>query len=544
MNIQRFFLSAMLATASLMAVGAGKQTDATSQTMTAERKVAFAERLIESYYIDDVDSDKLAEEAIVAMLKTLDPHSSYTDPEATKAMTTPLDGNFSGIGIQFNMINDTLYVIQPTAGGPSEKVGILPGDRIISANSTAISGAGKTNAEIMKLLRGTKGTTVDVAVLRKGVAKPINFRIVRDDIPVNSVDAAFMADATTGYIRLTRFAETSDKEITEAMKKLRKLGMKNLILDLEDNGGGYLSAATAIAGHFLRKGDSVTYTESPKLGTTFYDVKADGDFLSGRIVLMVNQYSASAAEILSGSIQDNDRGLIVGRRTFGKGLVQRPFPFPDGSMVKLTVSRYHTPSGRVIQKPYTKGKADDYRMDIANRYDNGEFLSSEKISFPDSLKFHTLKNARTVYGGGGIMPDLFVPIDTVPYTDYYRDLVAKGVLNKTALNYVDNNRSTLKSTYPTVETFIAGFRVPDALVQKVVSQGKTDGVQPNTKQLERSRSLITIILKGLIARDIFDSESYYRVVNPQLNPIYKAALDLINDSAQYQRLLSGANTNR
>lgn len=507
--------------------------------MSPDRKVAYAARLIEQFYLDDVDGEKMAEEAIKAMLLMLDPHSTYSDPDETKELTTPLDGNFSGIGIQFNMLSDTLTIIQPTSGGPSEKVGILPGDRIISADGKAISGAGLSNSDVIKILRGPKGTAVNLKILRKGVDKLLDFTVIRNDIPVNSVEAAYMADPTTGYISITRFAENTDKEFVEAMKTLRKQGMKNLIVDLEDNGGGYLGTATALASHFLRKGDLVTYTESPKMGETRYDVQTDGDFLDGRIVVMVNQYSASASEILSGALQDNDRALIVGRRTFGKGLVQRPFPFPDGSMVKLTVSRYHTPSGRSIQKPYIKGHAEDYRMDMVNRYENGEFLNGSKTQFPDSLKYTTIRNRRTVYGGGGIMPDLFVPVDTTAYSDYYRDLVAKGVLNKVALNYVEDNREAIKSRYPDSGEFIASFKVPENVMRAIVTTGTKDGVEFRQGDYTRSKKMMETVMKGLIGRSIYEASIYRRIVNDALNPTFKAALDLINDTEQYLRLLSG-----
>lgn len=510
-----------------------------SPQMSPDRKVAYAERLIEGFYIDDVDGDKLAETAIAAMLETLDPHSSYSDPEETKEMTTPLDGNFSGIGIQFNMLNDTLYVIQTVSGGPSEKVGIVPGDRILSADKEPISGVKKSNSDILKLLRGPKGSVVDVDVIRKGENTPVTFRIIRDDIPLNSVDAAFMADRTTGYIRISRFADKTDDELVEAMKKLKKQGMVNLIIDLEDNGGGYLGSAYKIASHFLNKGELVTYTESPKTNKMTYEVEKNGDFRSGRVVVMVNQYSASASEILSGAIQDNDRGLIVGRRTFGKGLVQRPFPFPDGSMIKLTVSRYHTPSGRSIQKPYEAGNADDYRMDMFNRYENGEFQDPAKISFPDSLKYYTLKNHRVVYGGGGIMPDHFVPVDTAYYTDYFRDLVAKGVLSKFAISYVDANRQHLKDQYPAEKQFVDGFDVTPAMITDLVRTGVKEGVAENPEELKTSYKMIRAIVKGLIGRDIYRNDTYFMVVNPILNSTYRAALELINDEVHYNSLLAG-----
>lgn len=505
--------------------------------LTPDRKLLMAEQVIERFYVDSVDAGNMVQDAIVAMLKTLDPHSSYSDPEETKELTTPLEGNFSGIGVQFNMLNDTLFVIQTTSGGPSEKVGILPGDRIVQAGDSVIAGRKLPNSRIIKILRGPKGSEVDLKVLRRGEAEPIVFHVVRDDIPVYSVDAAYMADPTTGYIRVSRFGEETDKEFEAALEKLRKQGMQNLIVDLEDNGGGYLQAAHQLASHFLDKGDMVVYTDAPKMGRTVYAVEKSGNFNKGRLVIMANQYSASASEILSGAVQDNDRGLIVGRRTFGKGLVQRPFPFPDGSMIRLTVSRYYTPSGRSIQKPYAPGDEESYRKDMLHRYEAGEFSSADSIHLPDSLRFETLHNHRPVYGGGGIMPDLFVPIDTTAFTPYYRNLVAKGILNRFCITYVDRNRSQLNREYPDVDAFITKFNLDSAMIDDIVKLGVADSVKLDSAQLERSRPMIETIVKGVIARDLFDTSAYFRVVNPQLSPVYREALGLINDERRYNKLL-------
>lgn len=513
------------------------RSDAQEFRLTPDRKLLMSEQIIERFYVDSVNSDKMVQEAIVAMLKTLDPHSTYSDPEETKELTTPLTGNFSGIGVQFNMLNDTLFVIQTTSGGPSEKVGILPGDRIIQAGDSVIAGRKLPNSRIIKILRGEKGSQVLLKVLRKGSPEPIAFLVTRDDIPVYSVDAAYMADPTTGYIRISRFGEETEKEFEKALSDLRAKGMQNLIIDLEDNGGGYLQAAHQLASHFLEKGDMVVYTDAPKMGRSDFRVERAGDFRKGRLVIMANQYSASAAEILSGAVQDNDRGLIVGRRTFGKGLVQRPFPFPDGSMIRLTVSRYYTPSGRSIQKPYAPGDEEAYRKDMLNRYEAGEFSSADSIHLPDSLRYSTLRNHRPVYGGGGIMPDLFVPIDTTMYSTYYRDLVAKGVINRFAITYVDAHRKSLRAEYPDGETFDRGFTFTPEMLDEVVALGRADSVMPDSAMLEKSRPLIATIVKGLIARDLFESTDYFRVVNPALSPSYRAALDLINDEERYNRLL-------
>lgn len=534
--ISRFVIS-VLAVCLLPLATQAQGKDKGEFKLTPDRKLLMAEQVIERFYVDSADAGNMVQDAIVAMLKTLDPHSSYSDPEETKELTTPLEGNFSGIGVQFNMLNDTLFVIQTTSGGPSEKVGILPGDRIVQAGDSVIAGRKLPNSRIIKILRGPKGSEVDLKVLRRGEAQPIVFHVVRDDIPVYSVDAAYMADPTTGYIRVSRFGEETDKEFEAGLEKLRKEGMQNLIVDLEDNGGGYLQAAHQLASHFLDKGDMVVYTDAPKMGRTVYAVEKPGNFNKGRLVIMANQYSASASEILSGAVQDNDRGLIVGRRTFGKGLVQRPFPFPDGSMIRLTVSRYYTPSGRSIQKPYAPGDEESYRKDILHRYEAGEFSSADSIHLPDSLRFETLHNHRPVYGGGGIMPDLFVPIDTTAFTPYYRNLVAKGILNRFCITYVDRNRSQLNREYPDVDAFIAKFSVDSAMIDDIVKLGVADSVKLDSAQLERSRPMIETIVKGIIARDLFDTSAYFRVVNPQLSPVYREALGLINDERRYNRLL-------
>ena len=504
----------------------------------AANKIAQAEKIIESCYVDTVDTDKLAETAIIAMLETLDPHSTYSDPEETKELTTPLDGNFSGIGIQFNMLNDTLYVIQTTSGGPSEKVGILPGDRIIQADDSIISGVKRPNSSVIKLLRGPKGTSVNLKVLRKGVEKPIDFFVTRDDIPVYSIDAAYMADPTTGYIRLSRFAESTPEEISKAMRDLRRQGMKNLVLDLQDNGGGLLGSAIDLASRFLPADNLVVYTKSPTMGDQFYGTERNGEFLDGRLMVLVNQYSASASEITAGAMQDNDRGVIVGRRTFGKGLVQRPFPFPDGSMIRLTVSKYYTPAGRCIQKPYERGKSDEYRKDMLHRYEAGEFSSADSIHFSDAEKYSTRRLGRTVYGGGGIMPDVFVPIDTTGYSNYYRNLTAKGIINRFAISYVDENRKELMKKYPDEERFLREFSVTEEMMDALVRLGERDSVMPDSAQLEISRKTIGTIVKGIIGRDLFDTATYFKVVNPELNPVYVRGLEIINDPEEYRRYLS------
>lgn len=501
-----------------------------------ERKLRLAEQIIENYYVDEVDTAKVVQEAIIAMLKTLDPHSTYSTPEETKELTEPLEGNFSGIGIRFQMVNDTLYVIESVSGGPSERLGILAGDRIISCNDTVIAGVKMKNNDILKVLRGPKGTVANLKVKRKKVADLLEFRVVREDIPIYSIDASYMVNDSVGFISISRFAESTTKEVVEAMKKLRKEGMRHLIIDLTDNGGGYLRQAIEISNIFLRDGDMIVYTDSPKNGSVDYTATGNGSFLDGRVVVMVNQYSASASEILSGALQDNDRGVIVGRRTFGKGLVQRPFPFPDGSMMRLTVSRYHTPSGRCIQKPYTDGDDENYQKDMLNRYNSGEFSSADSIHFADSLLYHTIRLNRPVYGGGGIMPDKFVPIDTTFYSDYYRDLIAKGSMNNYCVDYVDRNRASLLKAYPKESDFVKNFTVTPEIMQGLIDLGTKDEVKYDEEQYTRSKPYLEAILKGLIGRDLYDQSTYYRVVNPT-NPIYSSAIEIITSPEIYSSYL-------
>lgn len=538
----RHFLHTILS-AAVITVSA-VQASAQMGSLPPARKLQIAEELIARYYVEPVDQDTIVEEAIRAMLKTLDPHSAYSTPEETKELNEPLNGNFSGVGISFNMASDTLYVISTISGGPSERVGILPGDRIIEVDDTVIAGVKMKNSDVMRRLRGPKGSRVNVKVLRHKVPDLIDFTITRADIPIYSVDASYMADPTTGYIRISRFAEQTPKEFAEALEKLKKEGMKNLIIDLQGNGGGYLNAAQEIAAHFLGKGDLIVYTDGPNTPSHSYRAPRDGDFRDGRVVVLVDQYSASASEILSGAIQDHDRGAVVGRRTFGKGLVQRPFPFPDGSMIRLTVAKYYTPSGRCIQKPYVKGDLDDYALDIKNRFDSGELMHPDSLSkvMPDSLRFTTLKRQRTVYGGGGIMPDVAVPLDTAWFTPYYRDLMAKGLIVRYTIGYIDSHRATLLKEYPTEKAFADRFKVTDEMMKALTDNAEADGVAMKPEEYEKSREYIAMVVKSLLARDLYDSGSYYRIANMH-NPTFTEGLRLINSPREYDRLLKGDTTN-
>lgn len=511
-----------------------------AQTMPKNiKKLLNAQYAISAFYVDSVNEDKLVESAIKGLLSELDPHSTYTTPAETEELDEPLQGSFSGIGIQFNMNQDTLYVIQTIAGGPSERVGILAGDRIVSVNDTVIAGVKMKTNDITKRLRGLKGTTVNVKVKRGKSPELITFRITRDDIPLYSIDASYMIDRTTGYVKIARFAASTNTEFVNAVDSLKRKGMKQLIVDLSDNGGGYLNSAIEMGNELLDRGNMIVYTEGRTSPRNEAKALGNGKYRKGKVAVLVNQYSASAAEIFSGAVQDWDRGVIIGRRTFGKGLVQRPLRFEDGSMVRLTVARYYTPSGRCIQKPYKKGDRLDYDMDIVNRYKGGELSSADSIHFADSLQVKTLKNGRTIYGGGGIMPDVFVPIDTTEYSDYYRDLVAKGIITQFCLNYVDKQRKEILSNYAEVEQFDKGFSITDQLEKDLIAAGERDSVKYNAEQYAKSKNLIKNILKALIARDAYSDPSAYFVVMNHTNQMVQQAIAILNDDRRYESILTG-----
>lgn len=491
------------------------------------RKLQYAEIAITNLYVDSVDEKKLAEDAIRGMLEKLDPHSTYATPKEVKELNEPLNGNFEGIGVQFNMIEDTLLVIQPVTNGPSERIGIIAGDRIVSVNDTAIAGVKMSKEEIMKRLRGPKGTKVRLGVVRRGINDQLKFTVTRAKIPVKSVDAAYMIRSGIGFIRIGSFGATTYQEFMESMDKLRKAGMENLILDLQENGGGYLKAAVDIANEFLERGDLIVYTEGRKVPRTEYNADGGGDFRKGKIVVLVDGYTASAAEIVTGAIQDQDRGIVVGRRTFGKGLVQRPIDLPDGSMIRLTIAHYYTPSGRCIQKPYKKGNNKDYAMDMVNRLKSGELTNVDSVHFADSLKYETLRQHRVVYGGGGIMPDKFVPLDTTIYTRFHRELAAKSIVIQQNLRYVDNHRKELKSQWPSFDEFKQSFEVPQSLIDAIISEGEKQDIKPKDEaELEKTLPYLRVQLKALIARDIWDMSEYFSVFNEN-SEMVRQALEVI-----------------
>ena len=504
------------------------------------QKLGIVTYAVHNFYVDSVKEKVLVENAIIGMLEKLDPHSVYIPKEEVKKMNEPLEGSFDGIGVQFQMMEDTLLVMQTIIGGPSERVGIIAGDRIVAVNDTSIAGVKMQNTDIMKRLRGPKGTLVRVKVLRRGVKEMIDFKIIRDKIPIYSIDASYMVSPEIGYIKLSRFSANTMEEYLEALGKLKKQGMKSLILDLQGNGGGYLNAAVELADEFLDKGKMIVYTEGNAQPRQKEVSTSKGDFEKGNLVILIDEGSASASEIVAGAVQDWDRGVLIGRRTFGKGLVQKAFPLPDESQIRLTVARYYTPTGRNIQRPYNDGVV-QYRKDLIERYNHGELQHADSIAFPDSLKFTTKVSGRTVYGGGGIMPDIFIPIDTAKYTSYHRDLAAKGVINKSALNYVENNRKEITKRYPVKKEgsfadFKANFDITEELLQKIIDAGTQEKVEYNEEQFLQSKNLIKIQLKSLIASDIWRMNEYYQIMN-QTNDLYLKAVEILQDTELYNRIL-------
>ena len=491
------------------------------------RKMVLAEMAITNLYVDSVDEKKLVEDGIRGMIEQLDPHSSYSTAKETKEMNEPLQGSFEGIGVQFNMVKDTLLVIQPVVNGPSERVGILAGDRIVSVNDTAIAGVKMSKEDIMKRLRGAKGSKVRLGVVRRGIAGILKFTVVRDKIPVKTLDAAYMIRPHVGYIRIGSFGVTTHNEFMKAVETLKASGMKDLILDLQENGGGYLMAAVQIANEFLHNSDLIVYTQGRKVPRQDYCADGSGRLLDGKVFVLINEYTASAAEIVTGAIQDQDRGTVVGRRSFGKGLVQRPIDLPDGSMIRLTIAHYFTPSGRCIQKPYKKGDAIDYAMDIEKRFEHGELYSADSIHFADSLKYYTLRKHRVVYGGGGIMPDVFVPLDTTQYTKFLRQMAARSYIINANLKYIDVNRKQLKKQFATFNDFNARFEVPQSLIDDVVQAAEKDKIKPKDQQeLQATLPQLRRQLKALIARDLWDMSEYFQVIN-ETNPIVVKAVGLL-----------------
>ena len=495
--------------------------------VTQIRKLQMAQLAVTQLYVDSVNQKKLVEDAIKGMLDKLDPHSSYSNPEETKKMNEPLEGNFEGIGVQFNILTDTLVVVQTIKKGPSEKVGILNGDRIVSVDGRAIAGVKMPQDSIVKLLRGPKGTKVRLGVVRRGAAGVLYFVVTRDKIPMNTVEATYMIAPEVGYIRFDRFGATTGDEVEKALQTLKKQGMKDLILDLQSNGGGYLGAAVDVASQFLRPGSLVVYTQGRNQPKQVLKAEGGGLFRQGRVVVLVDEFSASAAEIVTGALQDHDRALVVGRRTFGKGLVQRPIDLPDGSMIRLTTSHYYTPSGRCIQKPYEKGKKEEYAQDLEQRYTHGELLHKDSIRLDSSQVYHTLIDNRIVYGGGGVMPDVFVPIDTAQITKFHIALRRNNLINEATLRYIDNHRKALRQQYKTFDLFERDFIVPKSLIDEIVAAAKAKKITPkDDKELAETTEDLRFSLKSIFINGLFESSGFYQFVNQKNNIVQEALKQL------------------
>jgi carboxyl-terminal processing protease len=491
--------------------------------------------LIDAFYVDSVDMNMLTEKAIIEILKNLDPHSTYISAKDVKEMNEPLNGNFEGIGVQFNLLRDSIIIVETIAGGPSEKVGIKAGDRILTIDREKVTGIGMTNTGVQRRLKGPKGTKVNVTVFRKGVKEPIDFTIIRDKIPMYSLDASYMLDKETGYIKLNKFAATTEKEFSDAVALLKKRNMQNMILDLRGNGGGYMLAATALADKFFPDPKLLVYLKGRKQPRQDYKSSGSGSLSAARVIVLTDEGSASASEILTGALQDWDRAVVMGRRTFGKGLVQNGFYLSDGSMIRLTIARYYTPTGRSIQSSYSEGY-DKYMENFVKRYSDGELISADSTHFPDSLKYKTLVNKRLVYGGGGIMPDVFISVDTSYSSPYFNRLFAKNVLTTFTLEYCDKNRANLTSQYKSFDDFKQNFQLSPEDIKSLIAKGEVEGVKYNDEQFNRSKDEMLLILKGQIALNIWQTSEYFEIIN-QNDKVIQKALKVISDRQSYNTIL-------
>ncbi len=498
-------------------------------------KIESLLQCIEQEYVDTVNQEELIENVMPKILGELDPHSAYIPAKDLESVNEELEGSFSGIGIQFNILNDTINVVSVIPGGPSEKVGILAGDRIISVNDSAFVGKGISNESVMKNLKGPKGTVVKLEILRKTAKKPLTYEVTRGDIPVNSIDAAFMLDDGAGYIKVSKFGRTTYDEFINALSKLNNQGAKSFIIDLRGNSGGLMDIPINMANELLPANRLIVYAEGKAFEREDAISNGTGTFQEAPLIVLTDEWSASSSEIFAGAIQDNDRGLIVGRRTFGKGLVQQQIPFRDGSAVRLTVARYYTPSGRCIQKEYELGKADDYSMDIVNRYKHGEFFNADSIKQNKDLVYHTV-NGREVYGGGGIMPDIFVPRDTTGYTSYFNNVVNEGVIYQYAFAYTDKNRDKLAQA-KTLDKLLPMLDA-NTLLTDFVQYAAQKGIRPRPVYINISRKLIVNTLQAYIARNMLGEEAFYKLLLRDDETLRKAK-EVLADENTYNRLLSG-----
>ena len=518
----------------LIVVGSMATTQAQSEKSDESlRKLLTAMQYIRMYYVDSIDEPELVENAIVETLKELDPHSMYIPKEDLREANEPLEGSFEGIGVTFQIYEDTILVISPVPGGPSDKLGIMAGDKIVKINGEKATGEDVDNQFVMDRLRGEKGTTVDVTIYRPSRDRMIEYTITRDKIPLNSIDATFMASPDIGYIKLNRFSKTSTEEFENSIEQLKEQGMKKLVLDLRGNSGGFLFSAVDLADQFLPNKKLLVYTKGLKSYPRQFYATSEGDFEEGDLVIMINEGSASASEIVAGAVQDWDRGIILGRRSFGKGLVQQPFRLPDSSFIRLTTAKYYTPTGRGIQRPYDEGTK-EYYLEIRKRLENGELFHADSISFPDSLKY-TTPQGRIVYGGGGIMPDIFTPWDSTHLTDYFTDLIRKGVFNDFVLNYLDENRSELLEEFPDITAFKEGFRVSDEMYQLFIQSAEELDVEAEKDEIEKSTAFIKTRIRALIARNLWDVSAFFEII-VEIDNEYQKAVEILENGDVYETL--------
>jgi carboxyl-terminal processing protease len=499
-------------------------------------KLAQVMDKVSRFYVDSIDDSDVVERTIVNMLHELDPHSSYLSKEELEELSEQLEGEFEGIGVSFNVLEDTIYIIRAITGGPSERVGIMAGDRIIKVEGETVAGTGISTRDVQKYLKGPKGTQVNVSVKRRKEPELLEFTITRDKIPVYSLDASYMVNDRIGYVKLARFSHSSIEEFEKAVKSLKQEGMEDLILDLSGNGGGWLPVAVELADHFLSGNKEIVRTEGTKVPDRKYTARKPGLFENGNLVVMIDGGSASASEIVSGAVQDWDRGVIVGRRSFGKGLVQQPFQLSDGSLIRLTVARYYTPTGRLIQKSYEDGY-EEYALDLINRYNSGELSSEDSIKFPEAQQYKTLSLNRTVYGGGGIMPDYFVPVDTTAYTDYYGRLINRGIFNRYVLQYVDAHRDRLLAEYSDFDSFNKEFTASKKQMEGLVEFASDEELEFNEEQWETSRMQLALLFKGYLARDLWGMGYFYEVFNPT-NEVFNKAVEILENPAMHQAKLA------
>jgi carboxyl-terminal processing protease len=489
--------------------------------------------LIKNAYVDSISTDELVEKSIPELLKNLDPHTTYIPAKNMQEVHEEMQGNFGGIGVQFSIHHDTVQVVDVVSGGPSSKLGILPGDRIVTVNDSVIAGVEIKNQDVLNVLRGEKGTKVKVGIKRKSIKDLIDFEITRGDIPIYSVDVSYMIDDVTGFIKVSRFGETTYDEFIAALAKLNSLGAEKVIVDLRSNPGGYLMAVVKMVNEFLPEGKLIVYTEGNSQARKSYTSTKSGIWKDKEVMVLIDEYSASASEIFAGAIQDNDRGLVVGRRSFGKGLVQEQIPFRDGSALRLTVARYYTPSGRSIQKPYTDGNV-DYYHDIVKRAEHGEFVAADSIQFADSLKYET-SNGRTVYGGGGIMPDYFVSADTTGYSEYYSKITRKALIYHFAFQYSDENREKL-GRMKLVPDFVS-YLDKDHIMDQFVRYAAGEGVKTDPEGLKTSYNIIDTQLKAYIARNIIGEEGFFPIIK-EIDETLKEAIQISKSKNQISQLLS------